>query len=82
MQSLVDLISANRKDLKFKQALLPALGELIYLISCQEILLGKSIDVWSVPSLAYVLLIRSIGVRQCFLFCFVLFFFKFQNIFP
>lgn len=35
MQNLVDLISVNRKDLKFKQALLPALGELIYLISCQ-----------------------------------------------
>lgn len=35
MQNLVDLISANRKDIKFKQALLPALGELIYLISCQ-----------------------------------------------
>lgn len=37
MQSLIDVISANRKDLKFKQALLPALGELIYIVSCQVI---------------------------------------------
>ena len=38
MQSLIDVISANRKDLKFKQALLPALGELIYIVSCQVII--------------------------------------------
>ena len=35
LQSLLDIISANRKDIKFKQTLLPALGELLYFISCQ-----------------------------------------------
>lgn len=35
LQSLLDIISANRKDVKFKQALLPALGEILYFISCQ-----------------------------------------------
>lgn len=35
IQNLVDIISTNRKDLKFKQALLPALGEIVYFISCQ-----------------------------------------------
>ncbi len=66
MQGLIEVISNNRKDIKFKQALLPALGELLYFISCQECLLGKSLDSWSVPSLGYVLLIRNIGV--CILF--------------
>jgi len=60
---LLDVISANRKDLKFKQALLPALGELLYFISCQETLIGKSIDSWTIPSSAYVLMIRNIGVN-------------------
>jgi len=57
------VIAANRKDTKFKQALLPALGELLYFISCQETLIGKSIDSWSIPSSAYVIIIRSIGVN-------------------
>ena len=35
MQGLLDIISANRKDVKFKQALLPALGELLHFISTQ-----------------------------------------------
>jgi hypothetical protein len=35
LQSLLDIISANRKDAKFKQALFPALGEILYFISCQ-----------------------------------------------
>ena len=63
LQNLLDIISANRKDLKFKQALLPALGELIYFLSHQEDLLGKQIEHWSIPSLAYILIIRSIGVN-------------------
>jgi len=61
LQSLVDIISSNRKDLKFKQALLPALGEMLYFISVQESLLGRPSESWSVPSLAYVLMIRTIG---------------------
>lgn len=61
LQGLIDIISSNRKDTKFKQALLPALGELLHFISCQECLLGKSLDNWSVPSLAYILMIRTIG---------------------
>ena len=58
---MIDQISNNRKDVKFKQALLPALGELLYFISCQECILAKSQDSWPVPSLAYVLMIRTIG---------------------
>ncbi|CAF0783549.1 unnamed protein product [Brachionus calyciflorus] len=61
IQNLVDVISANRKDLKFKQALLPALGEIIYFICCQEEQLGNPVENWTIPSLAYVLLIRNIG---------------------
>ena len=64
LQSLIDLISSNRKDAKFKQALLPALGELLYFISRQESQTGKSFETWTIPSLAYVLLIRNIGVRK------------------
>jgi len=45
LQSLVDTISANRKDLKFKQALLPALGELLYFIACQVIAIVKKLIV-------------------------------------
>jgi hypothetical protein len=67
MQSLLDIIAANRKDLKLKQSLLPALGELVYFISCQEQRLGKTIDHWTMPTLVYVVLIRSIGVSTFFL---------------
>jgi serine/threonine-protein kinase ULK4 len=59
---LIDIISNNRKDIKFKQALLPALGELMHFISNQECLLGgKAPEGWSIPSLAFVLMIRTIG---------------------
>lgn len=34
-QTLIDMISANRKDIKLKQALLPTLGELLYAVSLQ-----------------------------------------------
>ena len=64
LQSLIDIISSNRKDAKFKQSLLPALGELMYFIARQEGLIGKIVDTWAVPSLAYVLLIRNIGVNK------------------
>jgi hypothetical protein len=62
LQGLVEIISANRKDYKFKQTLLTALGEVLFLISCQEALLGKSMETWSIPPMVYVVLIRSIGV--------------------
>lgn len=60
-QNIIGLLQSNRNDIKFKQGLLPALGELIYLISSQEALIGKSIDSWLVPSIAYSTIIRSFG---------------------
>jgi hypothetical protein len=64
MQSLLDIIGANRKDIKLKQCLLPALGELVYFLSWQEEKLGTTVDHWTIPSLVYVVLIRSVGVRS------------------
>ena len=37
LQGLVEIISANRKDVKFKQALLPALGELFHFLCIQVV---------------------------------------------
>ena len=66
MQGLLDIIGANRKDVKMKQSLLPALGELVYFLIGQEEKLGRSVDHWAIPSLVYVVLIRSVGVRDRF----------------
>lgn len=64
IQGLLDVISNNRKDVKLKQAFLPALGELMYFLSRQEERLGKIVEHWNMPSLAYVILTRSIGVSS------------------
>jgi serine/threonine-protein kinase ULK4 len=61
VQNIIGLIQSNRNDVKFKQGLLPALGELMCLISSQEALIGKSIDSWQIPSLAYSTIVRSFG---------------------
>lgn len=74
--NLLEIISANRKDVKFKQVLLPALGELIFFLSCQESLIGKQVDNWTITSSTYVTLIRNIGVRIFKFLLHLIFFFE------
>ena len=66
MQSLLDLLAANRKDVKLKQAILPALGEVLCFVSShqqqQQQQQQQQTDNWTVPSLTYVTLLRNLSV--------------------
>ena len=57
---LSEVIRDSTRNVKLKQAVLPALGELLYLVAVQEEQRPDSIDAWSVPSLAYTILSRCL----------------------
>ncbi|NXR14852.1 ULK4 kinase, partial [Semnornis frantzii] len=62
---LTEIIRENFRNSKLKQSLLPALGELLYLIAREEDKRGHSRECWVVPSTAYTMVMRSLreGVR-------------------
>ena len=60
MQSLLDLLAANRKDVKLKQAILPALGEVLCFVSSHQQQPGTGN--WTVPPLIYATLLRNLSV--------------------
>ncbi|NXU54993.1 ULK4 kinase, partial [Turnix velox] len=62
---LTELIRDNFRNSKLKQCLLPALGELLYLIAREEEKREPSREQWVVPSAAYTVLMRCLreGVR-------------------
>ncbi|NXP73640.1 ULK4 kinase, partial [Ramphastos sulfuratus] len=62
---LTDIIRENFRNSKLKQSLLPALGELLYLIAREEDKRGDPRECWVVPSTAYTMIMRSLreGVR-------------------
>ncbi|NXX74065.1 ULK4 kinase, partial [Urocolius indicus] len=62
---LTELIRENFRNSKLKQCLLPALGELLYLIASKEERREHPRECWVVPSAAYTVLMRCLreGVR-------------------
>ncbi|CAH1788788.1 unnamed protein product [Owenia fusiformis] len=57
---LSDVIRDNFRNSKVKQALLPALGELVFLIAKQEEAKGESVDNWLIPSMTFTLITRCL----------------------
>uniref|UniRef100_A0A2C9L0L6 Protein kinase domain-containing protein n=1 Tax=Biomphalaria glabrata TaxID=6526 RepID=A0A2C9L0L6_BIOGL len=62
MSTLTELLRENMKNVKLKQGLLPALGELIALVAAQEQRGQETVENWTVPTLAYTSIIR--GIRE------------------
>ncbi|XP_040595562.1 LOW QUALITY PROTEIN: serine/threonine-protein kinase ULK4 [Mesocricetus auratus] len=57
---LTELIRESFRSSKLKQCLLPALGQLIYLVATQEEKKQHSRDCWAVPLAAYTVLMRCL----------------------
>ncbi|XP_075412124.1 serine/threonine-protein kinase ULK4 isoform X2 [Tenrec ecaudatus] len=57
---LTELIRENFRNSKLKQCLLPALGELIYLVASQEERKKNPRECWAVPLAAYTVLMRCL----------------------
>ncbi|NWI94534.1 ULK4 kinase, partial [Pitta sordida] len=57
---LTELIRENFRNSKLKQCLLPALGELLYLIAVEEEKGEHPRECWAVPSAAYTVLMRCL----------------------
>ncbi|XP_062970742.1 serine/threonine-protein kinase ULK4 [Cynocephalus volans] len=57
---LTELIRENFRNSKLKQCLLPALGELIYLVATQEEKKKNPRECWAVPLAAYTVLMRCL----------------------
>ncbi|XP_064025803.1 serine/threonine-protein kinase ULK4 [Pogoniulus pusillus] len=57
---LTEIIRENFRNSKLKQSLLPALGELLYLIAREEEKRGHPRECWVVPSTAYTMILRSL----------------------
>ncbi|XP_038652527.1 serine/threonine-protein kinase ULK4 [Scyliorhinus canicula] len=57
---LTELTRENFRNTKLKHCLIPALGELLYLVANQEEKRPYSRDHWAIPSIAYTVLMRCI----------------------
>uniref|UniRef100_A0A4W3HAP7 Serine/threonine-protein kinase ULK4-like n=1 Tax=Callorhinchus milii TaxID=7868 RepID=A0A4W3HAP7_CALMI len=57
---LTELIRENFRNAKLKQCLMPALGELLYLVASQEEKRQHPRDHWVIPSTAYIVLMRCL----------------------
>lgn len=55
---LTEAIRENGKNAKLKQTLLPALGEVLYLVATQEQTRHTPIESWNVPSMSYTVITR------------------------
>ncbi|XP_074642606.1 serine/threonine-protein kinase ULK4-like [Tubulanus polymorphus] len=58
--TLTEVIRDNFRNTKVKQALLPALGEILFLVATQEEAKGRSMDNWAVPSMTYTTINRCL----------------------
>ncbi|XP_071163636.1 serine/threonine-protein kinase ULK4-like isoform X2 [Mytilus edulis] len=56
---LTECIRENAKNAKLKQTLLPALGEILYLVATQEQTRHSPVENWNVPSMTYTVVTRS-----------------------
>ncbi|XP_072416499.1 serine/threonine-protein kinase ULK4 isoform X2 [Chiloscyllium punctatum] len=57
---LTELTRENFRNTKLKHCLIPALGELLYLVANQEEKSLQARDRWAIPSIAYTVLMRCI----------------------
>ena len=62
---MTEVIRDNARNSKLKQGILPALGELLFLVATQEERKGRSVEAWTVPAVTYTIMARCIreGVR-------------------
>lgn len=60
MTSLTEVIRDNSKNARLKQAAVPALGELLFLVATHEEQKGRPLDSWTVPAIAYTMVSRCI----------------------
>ncbi|XP_022082290.1 serine/threonine-protein kinase ULK4-like isoform X3 [Acanthaster planci] len=58
--ALTEVIRDNTRNSKLKQGMLPALGELLFLVATQEEQKGCSVEAWTVPAITYTMLARCI----------------------
>ena len=67
--ALTEVIRDNARDSKLKQGILPALGELLFLVATQEEQKGCSVESWTVPAITYTMIARCIregvGILAC-----------------
>lgn len=56
---ITEVFRENVKNNRLKQGLLPAIGELVYLIAVQEDGRKSSIEAWSIPSMTFAIICRS-----------------------
>lgn len=60
VSTLTDMVRENFKNQKIKTALLPALGEVLFMVARLEEARDKTIDTWSVPALTYALISKCL----------------------
>lgn len=58
--ALTEVIRDNAKNARLKQGVLPALGELLFLIATHEDQKGHSVDAWTVHAVSYTMISRCI----------------------
>ncbi|XP_033625022.1 serine/threonine-protein kinase ULK4-like isoform X3 [Asterias rubens] len=57
---MTEVIRDNARNSKLKQGILPALGELLFLVATQEERKGRSVEAWTVPAVTYTIMARCI----------------------
>ncbi|XP_033114833.1 serine/threonine-protein kinase ULK4-like isoform X2 [Anneissia japonica] len=58
--ALTEVVRDNSRNSKLKQSILPALGELLFLVAKQEEQKSAMIDAWTVPSVTYTIITRCL----------------------
>ncbi|XP_053386677.1 serine/threonine-protein kinase ULK4-like isoform X1 [Mercenaria mercenaria] len=59
LTGITEIFRENMKNNRIKQGLLPALGELVYLVALQEEQQSSSVDNWNIPSMTFAVICRS-----------------------
>ncbi|KAK3093040.1 hypothetical protein FSP39_010415 [Pinctada imbricata] len=58
LMTLTEVIRENVKNSKLKQGVLPAVGEVLFLVALQEQRRGQPVDNWIIPSMTYTVVTR------------------------
>ncbi|XP_052237565.1 serine/threonine-protein kinase ULK4-like isoform X3 [Dreissena polymorpha] len=56
---ITEVFRESVKNTRLKQGLLPAIGELVYLIATQEEKKSQLVENWSIPSMTFAVIVRS-----------------------
>ncbi|XP_075243260.1 serine/threonine-protein kinase ULK4-like [Convolutriloba macropyga] len=57
---LTEVLRDSFRNVKIKQSVLPAIGEVLFLIAAQEEKEGSSIDSWTIPSISFTMVTRCL----------------------